>query len=78
MHLFTTDSAETLDLALELFYFGGAICTWSEALATARDALAGLMQYAHDYDADAERQRIAAGVVLMPEGDMLDAAGMRI
>ena len=61
---------DTRDLALELFFAGDAP-DLDSAAALAFDLSADLFAYSQEWDAD-------AGYVLMPEGDLLDADGLRV
>jgi hypothetical protein len=62
---------------IELLYLGAAP-TWNAALDTARRRVPALAEYAFAWELDADCLRLAAGVALMPEGDMVNAEGMRV
>lgn len=61
---------DTADLALQIWYDDDSL-TLDQAAAIAHDMQTVLAGCAAEWDAD-------AGYVLMPEGDQLDAEGMRV
>lgn len=70
------ETAERLDLALAIWYDEGL--DLFAALDAAWRQQRELDRYAARWDRGAKAERVAAGIELMPEGDMLDTEGMRI